>query len=303
MKQLFLIHLICLLSLLPGTAQTGNSDANSPQLIGTVFDQMEAQGVNTGQPLLYGYFFYDTDRSKLVQLKEVLLAQSYRLVVLEKRGGTEYLLHVEKTEQHTRQSLFERGKQLIQLAAQSGVALYDGFDVGNSDPSRPLVTNAGFNEFMLSKKGDALFDLGIRLYNLEIYDKAKIVLHECIRQQVKPDTSMYKLANLLVDQDSLDAGIRMLEAATRFNPGYLKAFFNLGALCYSARQIEKSLLYYQQADRLSPGNDATLYGIAAAQYVLKQYDQSLANCNKALEINRNNQNAKRLLEMLKGKAN
>ena len=269
--------------------------------INSIFDRIELQGVDTKQNLLYGYFFFDNDKSKLEKLKADLVAQSYRFVELRKKDNGEYMLHVEKVEKHTRQSLQKREENLRALATKYNVSSFDGFDVGNADPTKPLVSNAGFAKFMETKKGNDLFDLGIRLYDLEINDKAELVFKECLKQNIKPDTSAYKLGNTLINANNAEQGIGYLVQATKYNPNYLSAFFNLGATCYDNEQFQKSIEYYQQADKLKPNDDRIIYGIAASQYAVGQYDKSLANCKKALQLNKDNENAKVLLQMLSGK--
>lgn len=269
--------------------------------INSIFDRIEVQGVDTKQNLLYGYFFFDKDKAKLEQLKTVLVAQSYRFVELEKKDNGEYMLHVEKIEKHTRQSLQVREKVLRGLAIKYKVSSFDGFDVGHVDPTKPLVSNEKFLEFMAMKKGNDLFKLGIKLYDLEINDKAELVFRECLKQNVKPDTSAYKLGNTLINENKAQEGIDYLEQATKHNPNYLSAFFNLGATCYDNGQFQKAIEYYHHADKLKPNDDRIIYGIAAAQYAIQQYDKSFANCKKALQINKENENAKALLQMLNGK--
>ena len=278
-------------------------NTNDIELINSIFDKIEVQGVDTKQNLLYGYFFFDKDKSKLENLKNELTKQSYKFVVLDKKDNGEFMLHVEKVEKHTRQSLYDREQKLRQLTIDYGVSSFDGFDVGNADPTKPLISNDNFSKFITSKKGNDLFDLGIKLYNLEINDKAEIVFRECIKQNIKPDTASFKLGNTLIAQNKVEEGLKQLEQATKLNPNYLGAFFNLGTACYDNLQFQKSIQYYQQADKLNPNDDRIIYGIAAAQYGLNQFDKSLENCKKALQLNKDNDNAKQLLQLLKGKTN
>ncbi len=302
MKTTILIFFLVMTLCTSCKSQTNvTENTNDMELINSIFDKVEVQGVETKQNLLYGYFFFDKDKSKLEKLKNDLTKQSYKFVVLDKKDNVEFMLHVEKVENHTRQSLYDREQKLRQLATDYGVSSFDGFDVGNADPTKPLVSNDNFSKFMTSKKGNALFDLGIRLYDLEINDKAEIVFRECIKQNIKTDTASYKLGNTLIGQNKVDEGIKQLEQATKLNPNYLSAFFNLGATCYVNLQFQKSIQYYQQADKLKPNDDRIIYGIAASQYGLKLFDKSLENCKIALQINKDNDNAKQLLQMLKGK--
>jgi len=272
-------------------------------LIESIFDRIEIQGVDTKANLLYGYFFYDKSKSKLEKIKNDLTSQGYKFVDIEKKDDGDYMLHVEKVEQHSRQTLFAREQYLSKLAIKYGVSSYDGFDIGNTDPTKPLTTNESFLKFMETKKGNDLFNIGIKLYEQEIFEKAEVVFKECVRLNIKPDTSSFKLGKTLIGQNKIEDGIKTLEDAIEINPNYLNAYFNLGAICYDNMQFQKSILYYQQANKLSPNDDSIIYGIAASQYAIQQYDKSLENCERALKINNHNENAKILLEMLKGKQN
>src|SRR5690349_19268433 len=121
--------LISLLSFLSaGIAQPQTiKKRNDLEQINYIFDRIEAQGVDTKQDLLYGYFFYDKDQSKLEKLKDDLLRQSYRFVELSEKDNGEWMLHVEKVEKHTRHSLQMRDEILRKMAAEHEVSMYDGF--------------------------------------------------------------------------------------------------------------------------------------------------------------------------------
>jgi len=275
-------------------------NTNDLEQINSIFDRVEVQGVNTTQNLLYGYFYFAQDKSKLETLKTKLLAQSYKFVALNKQDNGEFLLHVEKVEPHSRQTLYKREQELRLLASKYGVS-YDGFDVGNADPGKPLVSNETFSQFAATKKGNDLFELGIKLYDLQKNGKAELVFKECIKQQIKSDTAAYKLGNTLIAENKIEEGIASLVQATKYNPHYVSAFFNLGATCYDNRQFQNAVQYYQQADKIQPNDDKIIYGVASSQYALQQYDKSLENCKKALQLNKDNDNAKLLLQMLQDK--
>jgi len=301
MKPITLILVFILFSSSKSHPQT-SKDTDDLEKIKSIFDQIEVQGVDTKQNLLYGYFFMDKDKLKLNKLKDELLTQSYRFVELDKKYSGTFMLHVEKLEKHTRKSLQEREQKLRAMAAKYNISSFDGFDIGNADSAKPLISEEDFSKFMATKKGNELFGLGMKLYELEINDKAELVFKACLKQKIKPDTSAYKLGNILINENNLQQGIDYLVQATRYNPSYMYAYFNFGATFYDIRQFQKSIEYYQQADRLKPNDDRIIYGIAASQYGIQQYDKSLENCKKALQINNNKNNVKHLLQMLKNKS-
>jgi hypothetical protein len=91
-------------------------------------------------PMLWGYFFTDASAQKLEIVAEVLLETGYRLVELfeaevEQDDEPTFVLHVERVEIHSPQSLHERNAQLYELAERHGLRSYDGMDVGPAAPN------------------------------------------------------------------------------------------------------------------------------------------------------------------------
>jgi len=86
--------------------------------------------------LLWGYFFTDADPDKLEKAAEALDEMGYDVVEIfqseddEDPSVTDFVLHVERIEPHTAQSLFERNNELIAFAQKMGLESFDGVDVG-----------------------------------------------------------------------------------------------------------------------------------------------------------------------------
>jgi hypothetical protein len=82
-------------------------------------------------PLLWGYFFTDPDQRKLEQARDYLVAQGYRFVAMFENGeGGTNVLHVERIERHSPDSLHDRNHDFYALADRFGLDSYDGMDVG-----------------------------------------------------------------------------------------------------------------------------------------------------------------------------
>lgn len=262
---------------------------------------MELQGVDTKKPLLFGYFFYGKDKSKLENLKNELVKDSYKLVRLEMTENKGFILHVEKVEIHTRTSLLDRENQLEKLTKKFKVETYDGWDVGNADPSKPLVSKSDFEKSLETKTDAELYKLANEFYDSETNDKAIIVFNKCIEKNIKLDTSNYKLGINYIGIGQIETGVAKLEEAVRLNPNYFKACFNLGATYYDNRQYQKSVEYYQKAAKINPKEDKIFYGIAASQFMLGQFKDAETNCKIALKLNSNNANATALLNSINNK--
>jgi hypothetical protein len=81
----------------------------------------------------WGYFFFGLDKQKLQRAGEKLEKEGYRLVrvrgPMKAKTGFRYILHVEKIEQHTVDTLLARNEQLKAFAAEQGLESYDGMEV------------------------------------------------------------------------------------------------------------------------------------------------------------------------------
>jgi hypothetical protein len=113
----------------------------SREMIEGMFDHIRAKTkwpIDTGE-CLWGYFFVDTDRTKLEAAGRLLEAQGYRFVGVlggetdaAEPDGTQPLLHlhVERVEHHSVDTLMAREEQLREFARNNGLDCYDGMDVG-----------------------------------------------------------------------------------------------------------------------------------------------------------------------------
>jgi hypothetical protein len=85
---------------------------------------------------LWGYFFTDHDRERLLAAMPALEKMGYKVVgLLDKptRGDDDQgllFLHVEREEQHTVDSLDARNRELYRFAEEFALESYDGMDVG-----------------------------------------------------------------------------------------------------------------------------------------------------------------------------
>jgi regulator of RNase E activity RraB len=94
-------------------------------------------GWNTDEEMLYSYFFVDTDVDKLEKLGLELEKQGYDFIDIFELGDDEtdeptgeYLLHIDKIETHTPESLAERNVEFQNLANKHEIASYDGWEFG-----------------------------------------------------------------------------------------------------------------------------------------------------------------------------
>ena len=92
---------------------------------------------NTGEEMLYSYYFVDTDVEKLEKLGLKLEADGYDFIDIFELGDEEtdestgeYLLHIDKVETHTPESLAQRNVEFQNLANEHEIASYDGWEFG-----------------------------------------------------------------------------------------------------------------------------------------------------------------------------
>lgn len=105
-----------------------------------MFLNMKAQGVNTDTKMLWGYFFIAKDTAYFGQVKSKLKSQNFKFVETFQDDNKNYWLHFERNELHNPKSLFNLNEKLYDVADEYQMT-YDGFDVGNIDPTKTIERN------------------------------------------------------------------------------------------------------------------------------------------------------------------
>ena len=92
---------------------------------------------NLGGEMLYSFYFVDEDVDKLEKLGLKLDADGYDFLDIFELGDEEtdestgeYLLHIDKIEIHTPETLAARNVEFAKLAEEYEIASYDGWEFG-----------------------------------------------------------------------------------------------------------------------------------------------------------------------------
>ncbi len=90
-----------------------------------------------GEPMLYSFYFVDEDPEKLENLGLALEEKEYDFNGVYELGDEEteestgeYMLHIDKVEVHTPESLAQRNVEFSRLAEDFQIASYDGWEFG-----------------------------------------------------------------------------------------------------------------------------------------------------------------------------
>ena len=103
-----------------------------------IFDDAKREdNWNLDEAMLYSYYFVDENVDKLEKLGLKLEEDGYDFVDIFELGDEEtdkstgeYLLHIDKVETHTPESLAERNVEFQKLADEYGIKTYDGWEFG-----------------------------------------------------------------------------------------------------------------------------------------------------------------------------
>jgi len=105
-----------------------------------MFSNIKEQGQwDITKPLLWGYFFTDSNPEKLETIAPKLQNMGYKVVSIfqaEQEDSNDpdlFYLHVEKIEIHDSQSLDKRNDEFYIFSSREGIESYDGMDVGPVD--------------------------------------------------------------------------------------------------------------------------------------------------------------------------
>ena len=100
-------------------------------------DAKTEDGWNLNEEMLYSFYFVDENVEKLEKLGLKLEADGYDFVDIFELGDEEtekstgeYLLHIDKTEVHTPETLAVRNVEFAALAQEYELKTYDGWEFG-----------------------------------------------------------------------------------------------------------------------------------------------------------------------------
>lgn len=104
------------------------------EMVEQMFEEMKGEGVETDTEMNWGYYFTDPDMQKLEGVIPALEAQGFEFVEIleaETEDGTEnfFVLHIERTESHSVESLHSLNQELDAFANKYSLESYDGMDV------------------------------------------------------------------------------------------------------------------------------------------------------------------------------
>jgi hypothetical protein len=108
------------------------------ETINEIFAQAKSEdNWNLDEPMLYSFYFVDESVDKLEELGLYLEKQGYDFVDIFELGDEktnestgEYLLHIDKIEVHTPESLAARNVEFQKLADEYEIETYDGWEFG-----------------------------------------------------------------------------------------------------------------------------------------------------------------------------
>ncbi len=91
---------------------------------------ISTDSIDFSKDLSWGYYFSDFEKTNLEVFKNVLLKEGYTFAeIIKEDESNKYLLHLEKIEKHTIDTLTKRDLQLIGYANRFNIDSYEGFDV------------------------------------------------------------------------------------------------------------------------------------------------------------------------------
>lgn len=271
---------------------------NHANQIQSLYSQLTASGFDTQKPISYHYFFIDQNEQDLNQLKDILLKQNYKYVNTSKKAG-KYQLEVEKIEAHNAASATQKGKSLNELAKANNVETFDGFEIFSEETVEDGDNLATFKQQIEKIPSTELFKKASELYDRNEDAKALIVFDRCIKQNINLETSYYKRANCKTALGRTQEATVDLESVLRINPQHYEANFNLGGLYFDAKNYDKAAGFYQKAVTVNPKSDNGFYRLAETYQQMSMKNAALQNCQKSLQLNPNNEYAKKLMAVLK----
>ncbi len=192
--------------------------------------------------MLWGYYFLDQDRDKLTEAGAVLGRQGYDVAgVYENDEEPGYILHVQRVEVHTPESLHARNAELAAFAQAQGLASYDGMDVSPYDPEgeeggfeNPEDPDFPTREEEVSNPG-----LVAALDALDDSDEAQLNLGE----ELQGATYLIPVANAGEAGDDNEVPFSLLVCTNDEGGEYIPLFTDLESLKAWTSETEQALIF------------------------------------------------------------
>ena len=110
----------------------------------------------------------------------------------------------------------------------------------------------------------------------------------------------FLLGRIYTQQKDYTSAIASYQTATELDPGMYNAYFNLGYIFAVKKDFSNAQDMFSRVVALSPPFlDEALYNLAIVQRKMGNIQGCIKNLEKAITVNPENNNAKKLLEVLK----
>ncbi|MGA1790178.1 MAG: protein kinase domain-containing protein [bacterium] len=190
-------------------------------------------------------------------------------------------------------ALLETANALIESEHfDEAIALFEDIMV-----NKPFMT-----EKILGPYSEALESQASKLIKTD-QEEAKALLLKSIMLNPESVQGHYLLGRLYSKQKNNAGAIASYQKAVELNPQMTEAFFNLGYSYAINKDYIKAEEMYQRVIELSPPFlDEALFNLALVQVKLGNLQRGIENLEQAIEVNPENNQAKKLLQQLNQKA-
>ncbi|MBN1276970.1 MAG: protein kinase, partial [Deltaproteobacteria bacterium] len=131
-------------------------------------------------------------------------------------------------------------------------------------------------------------------------ERAKALLLKAVKINPGSSQGHFLLGRIYTQQKDYTSAIASYQTATELDPQMHNAFFNMGYIYAIKKDYNKAQEMFARVVALSPPFlDEALYNLAIVQRKMGNIQECIKNLEKAIAVNPENKNAKKLLETLK----
>jgi tetratricopeptide (TPR) repeat protein len=131
-------------------------------------------------------------------------------------------------------------------------------------------------------------------------ERAKALLLNAVKSDPGNSWGHFLLGRIYTQQQDYTSAVASYQTAIELDPRMYNAYFNLGYIYAIKKDYEKAQEMFSRAVALSPPFlDEALYNLAIVQRKMGNIQDCIKNLEQAIDVNPDNENAKKLLEALK----
>jgi len=164
------------------------------------------------------------------------------------------------------------------------------------DKAKALHASQNFNEALnlfldilkiFPENPEVLFLTGTTCIQLKDFKKGIFYLKKSINIYPKSIGAINNLAQILIDEDSLDEAYKYLQIGLKLDSNNLLILSVLGSLFFEKKEYKKAIFYFKKVIDIEPNYFRAYFNLGNIFSIIGDYKETIVYYDKAIQLNQN----------------